>query len=286
MSNQAECPIVTMALNLGVSRGGFYAWQSREPSAHNVADRDLTELILRIHAASKDIYGAPRVQAEPADSSVRVGHRRVERLTKAASLTSVRCPGSTRTTIRYDRVRHSDDLVDRNVYLDRPNMLWAAGITYVPTSAGFTYLAVVLDAFSPRIVGWPMGRNLKTQLLLDAMNIAIGQRRPSEVIHHSDQSSQYMSVAIGLRYKEAGVRPSTGSVGNAYENSMCESFFATSDCEFTDRRKFRTKAEARMANFEFIEGWFNPGGRHSILGYLSTIDYERSALETLESSSQ
>jgi len=140
-----------------------------------------------------------------------------------------------------------------------------------------------------------MGTNLKTQLVLDAMNMAIGQRKPSDVIHHSDQGSQYTSVAFGLRCKEAGVRPSMGSVGDAYDNALaiglepmapsmarCESFFATLECELLDRRKFRTKAEARMAVFEFIEGWYNPGRRHSALGYLSPIDYERSALETLE----
>ena len=155
----------------------------------------------------------------------------------------------------------------------------------MPTWAGFLYLAVVLDAFSRRIVGWAMGTNLKTQLVLDAMNMAIGQRKPSDVIHHSDQGSQYTSVAFGLRCKEAGVRPSMGSIGDAYDNAMCETFFATLECELLDRRKFRTKAEARMAIFEFIEGWYNPGRRHSALGYLSPIDYERSSLETLEISS-
>jgi putative transposase len=161
----------------------------------------------------------------------------------------------------------------------------ASDMTYVPTWAGFLYLAVVLDAFSRRIVGWAMGTNLRTQLVLDALNMAVGQRRPSGVIHHSDQGSQYTSIAFGLRCKEAGVRPSMGSVGDAYDNAMCESFFATLECELLDRRKFQTKAEARMAIFEFIEGWYNPGRRHSALGYLSPIDYERRALAGLEASS-
>lgn len=156
----------------------------------------------------------------------------------------------------------------------------------MPTWAGLLYLAVVLDAFSRRIVGWATGTNLKTQLVLDAMNMAVGQRKPSGVIHHSDQGSQYMTVAFGLRWKEADVRPSMGSVGDAYENAMCESFFATLECELLDRRKFRTKAETRMAIYVFIEGWYNPGRRHSALGYLSPIDYERNALEALEFSSR
>lgn len=117
---------------------------------------------------------------------------------------------------------------------------------------------------------------------IDAVNMAIGQRRPADVIHHSDQGSQYTSIAFGLRCKEASIRPSMGSVGDAYDNAMCESFFATLECELLDRRKFSTKAEARMAVFEFIEGWYNPGRRHSALGYLSPIQYERNALAALQ----
>jgi len=281
----AGFPIETVARSMDVSRSGFYAWQSREPSARDVADRELTDLIRQIHGASRDSYGAPRIHAELADSGVHVGRKRVERLMKAAGLAGVSRRRSMRTTVRDDRVRPSADLVDRNFYADSPNMLWVADITYVPTWAGFLYLGVVLDAFSRRIVGWAMGTNLKTQLVLDAMNMAVGQRKPSGVIHNSDQGSQYTSVAFGLRCKEAGVRPSMGSVGDAYESAMCESFFATLECERLDRRKLRTKAEARMAIFEFIEGWYNPGRRHSALGYLSPIAYERSALKTLEFSS-
>lgn len=158
-----------------------------------------------------------------------------------------------------------------------------ADITYVPTWAGFICLSVVPDAWSRRIVGWSMGYDLKAQLVIDAMNMAIGQRRPANVIHHSDQGSQYTSVAFGLRCKEAGVRPSMGSVGDACDNAMCESFFATLECELLDRRKFRTKAEARMAIFEFIEGWYNPSRRHSALGYKSPITFERSAKTQLKS---
>ena len=154
-------------------------------------------------------------------------------------------------------------------------MLWVADITYIPTWAGFLYLAVVLDAFSRRIVGWSMATTLHTQVVLDALDMALGQRRPSGVIHHSDQGSQYTSIAFGKRCREAGVRPSMGSVGDAYDNAMAESFFATLECELLDRRTFKTQAEARIAVFEFIEGFYNPRRRHSSLGYLSPIDYER-----------
>ena len=182
-------------------------------------------------------------------------------------------------------MRPACDLVDRNFYADEPNQLWVADITYVPTWAGFLYLAVVLDAFSRRIVGWAMGHNLKAQLVLDAMNMALSQRHPNNVIHHSDQGSQYTSVAFGLRCKEAGIRPSMGSVGDAYDNAMCESFFAALECELLDRRKFQTKAEARTAIFQFIEAWYSPGRRHSAIGYKSPINFERNAHEQLESAS-
>ena len=151
-----------------------------------------------------------------------------------------------------------------------------ADITYIPTWAGFLYLAVVLDAFSRRIVGWAMATHLRTELVLEALNMALAQRRPAGVIHHSDQGTQYTSIAFGMRCREAGVRPSMGSVGDCFDNAMCESFFATLECELLDRRHFRTQVEARMAVFEFIEGWYNPHRRHSALDYLSPINYERS----------
>jgi hypothetical protein len=154
-------------------------------------------------------------------------------------------------------------------------MLWVADITYIPTWAGFLYLAVALDAFSRRIVGWAMATTLHTQLVLDALNMALATRRPKDVVHHSDHGSQYTSIAFGKRCREAGVRPSMGSVGDAYDNAMAESFFATLECELLDRRRFKTQAEARMAVFEFIEGFYNPRRRHSSLGYLSPVDYER-----------
>jgi putative transposase len=142
--------------------------------------------------------------------------------------------------------------------------------------AGFLYLAVVLDTFNRRIVGWAMETHLRTELVLQALNLALWQRRPAAVIHHSDQGSQYTSLAFGQRCREAGVRPSMGSVGDCFDNAMCESFFATLECELLDRRRFKTQIEGRMAVFEFIEGWYNPHRRHSALDYLSPIDYERS----------
>jgi putative transposase len=177
--------------------------------------------------------------------------------------------------VRADQIIGEGDLVDRHFSVDRPDQLWVADITYIPTWAGFLFLAVVLDACSWRIVGWAMATHLRTELVLDALNMALGQRRPEAVIHHSDQGCQYTSIAFGMRCKQAGVRPSMGSVGDCYDNAMCESFFATLECELLDRTRFRNQVEARMAIFEFLEGWYNSHRRHSSLKYLSPMEFER-----------
>jgi putative transposase len=179
------------------------------------------------------------------------------------------------TTVRDQNAGPAPDLIERNFVALAPNSLWVADITYIPTWAGFLYLAVVLDTFSRRIVGWAMATHLRTELVLEALNMTIGQRRPTAVIHHSDHGSQYTSIAFGQRCRDAGVRPSMGSVGDCFDNAMCESFFATLECELLDRCRFKTQLEARMAIFQFIEGWYNPHRRHSAIDYLSPIDYER-----------
>ena len=148
----------------------------------------------------------------------------------------------------------------------------------MPTWTGFVYLAIVLDVFSRKVVGWAMAHHLRTELVLGALNMAIGQRRPEAVVHHSDQGAQYTSLAFGNRCREMGVMTSTGSVGDCFDNAMAESFFATLECELIDRRAFRTQAQARMAIFEFLEGGYNTRRRHSALGYLSPNDFERAAL--------
>lgn len=274
-ANQAKHGIATLSRVLGVSTSGFYAWRARPPSARARRDAELTEQIRTIHERSRGTYGVPRTHAELAAQDVRIGRKRIARLMHAAGIY-----GASRrkwvTTTRRDRAaRPAPDLVERNFAASGPNQLWVADITYVPTWAGFLYLAVVLDVFSRRIVGWAMASHLRTELVLEALNMAVGQRKPAAVIHHSDQGTQYTSIAFGLRCREAGVRPSMGSVGDCFDNAMCESFFATLECELLDRRRFKTQVEARMAIFDFIEGWYNPHRRHSGLDYLSPLEYER-----------
>ena len=225
-SHQAHYPIAVMCRVLGVSPSGYYAWVKRPASARAVRDAALSAQISAAHVASKGTYGAPRVWFDLAEAGVRVSRKRVARLMRKAGLAGVSRRKSAITTVR-DGARQAPDLVERNFDVDQPDRLWVADITYIPTWAGFLYLAVVLDAFSRRIIGWSMGLSLHTQLVLDALNMALFQRRPHGVIHHSDQGSQYTSIEFGKRCREAGVRPSMGSVGDAYDNAMAESFFAT-----------------------------------------------------------
>jgi putative transposase len=274
-SNQAVFAVAAQCRVLGVSSSGYHAWRTRPPSDRSRADVALTERIRSIHERSWGTYGTPRVHAELSEQGERVSRKRVARLMKEAGLQGVSRRRGVRTTVRGPESRPAPDLVERNFSAPGPDRLWVADITYIATWAGFLYLSVVLDAWSRKVVGWAMATHLRTQLVLDALDMALWQRRPREVIHHSDQGTQYTSIAFGSRCREAGVRPSMGSVGDAYDNALCESFFATLECELLDRRRFRTQAEARMAVFEFLEGFYNPQRRHSALGYLSPINYER-----------
>jgi putative transposase len=277
-ANQALFPIAAMARVLGVSTAGYYAWRSRPPCLRSTADDALLKRVRTIHAVSRGTYGAPRVHAELRAEGRAVGKKRIARLMRTAGIVGVSRRHGIATTRRDHNARPAPDLVDRNFTAARPNQLWVADITYIPTAAGFLYLAVVLDAFSRRIVGWSMEAHLRTELVLAALEMAIGQRKPRNVIHHSDQGSQYTALAFGGRCREAGVRPSMGSVGDAYDNAMCESFFATLECELLARRRFASQAEARMAVFSYIEGWYNPARRHSGIGYLSPIAFEANML--------
>lgn len=274
-ANQATFPIATMARVLGVSEAGYHAWRYRPPSAQAVADAMLLKRVRTVHASSRETYGAPRVHAQLRADGARHGRKRIARLMRQAGLLGASRRRTGVTTTRRDKdARPAPDLVDRNFVASKPNQLWVADITFVPTASGFLYLAVVLDAWSRKIVGWSMANHLRAELVVAALEMAIGQRRPGDVIHHSDQGSQYTSLAFGKRCQEAGVRPSMGSVGDAYDNAMCESFFATLECELMERRRFGSQAEARMACFSFIEGWYNPVRLHSALGYRSPMAYE------------
>jgi len=273
-ANQATLPIATMARLLQISASGYYAWIARSPSKRACSDADLIGRIRAIHASSRDTYGMPRIHAELLEQGIHVGGKRVARLMRIAGLHGVSRRRWINTTRRQSGARPAPDLVQRHFVADAPNRLWVADATYVPTAEGFLYLAVVLDVFSRRIVGWAMSNHLYTELMLRALDMALAQRRPDGVIHHSDQGCQYTSIAFGRRCREAGVRPSMGTVGDCFDNAMCESFFATLECELLARSRFQTHEQARRELFAFIEGWYNLSRRHSAISYYSPIRYE------------
>jgi putative transposase len=266
--------IRAMCRVLEVSASGYYAWRRRMISVRARENEKLQQRIRTIHDRSRQTYGAPRIHAELKDEGTRVGQKRVARLMKESGLAGVSRRKSTVTTRRNGSARPAPDLVDRQFSADKPNQLWVADITYVPTWMGFLYLAVVLDVWSRKIVGWAMAAHLRTSLVTAALDMAITQRSPTNVIHHSDQGCQYTSIEFGKRCRQAGIRPSMGSVGDCYDNAMCESFFATLECELIDRSTFKNHDEARHALFDFIEGFYNTHRRHSALSYDSPVQFE------------
>ena len=227
-ANQAELPVRALCETLKVSTSGYYDWQDRPLSKRRQANAVLSESIRRAHRVSDETYGMPRIRAELADMGIVASRKRIARLMRAMRIQGVsRRRAWCVTTQRNQRQRPAPDLVTRVFIAKEINELWVADMTYLPTWEGFLYLAVVTDACSRKVVGWAFGVQMTADLVISALNMALHTRRPESVIHHSDQGSQYTSIAFGNRCREMGVRPSMGSVGDAYDNAMAESFFAT-----------------------------------------------------------
>lgn len=276
---KARYSVKTMCRVLVVSRAGFYAWLEREPSARARQDEELTRRIREIHKENRGVYGSPRIHAElRLADGVRVGRKRVERLMRQANISALTLRKKGRTTIRVPGVRVCEDLVDRDFLASAPNRLWVADITYLRTWEGWLYLAAVQDAYSRRIVGWSMADHMRTELVTDALQMALERRSPEPgLIHHSDQGGQYVSLALGQKTRAARIAQSMGSRGDCFDNAVAESFFATLKKELIHRRAWPTKAELRGEVFEYIEVFYNRQRRHSTLGYVSPAEYEQAA---------
>jgi putative transposase len=276
-AEKASHAVTTMCRVLSVSTSGYYQWVVRQPSRRSRMDVVLTDRIECIHKASRGTYGAPRVHVElKEDHGVRCGRKRVARLMRAAGIQGCHRRGRHWPTRRDEKARPAPDLIERNFNASAPDRLWIADLTYVPTATGFLHLAVVLDAFSRAVVGWSMRADVATDLVLEALDMAISRRAPARgLIHHSDQGCQYTSLAFGRHCEQAGIIPSMGSVGDCYDNALAESFFATLECELIDRSAFRNHSEARLAVFDYVETFYNPRRRHSSIDYLSPVAYER-----------
>jgi putative transposase len=273
---KAHFPVATMCRVLAVSASGYWAWRRRGESSRAVRDRELSERITTFHSQSHGIYGAPRIQADLRDDGQAVGRKRVARLMRQLGLRGVSRRRVFSTTRRDPDAALADDLVRRDFHADAPDRLWVADITELPTDEGPLYLASVLDMFSRACAGWSMAPHLRTELALGALEMALERRQPpAGLIHHSDHGSQYTSQAFGDRCSRAGIRLSMGTVGDSYDNAVAESFFASLETELIDRRHWRTRDEARRDVFAYLETFYNPHRRHSALGYLSPLEYER-----------
>jgi putative transposase len=279
-SERASFSVPLMCRMLGVSRSGYYDWKERPPSKRQRADAHLTERIHEIHERSRRTYGYPRVHAELRAMGIRCGRKRVARLMREAGLKGCLRGRRRRTTRRNGSAVPAPDLVRRDFAASLPDELWVADITYVRTDEGFSYLAFVLDAYSRRLVGWAMATHLRTELVVDALQMAIWRRNPAPgLIHHSDQGVQYTSLSFGRRLEEAGIVPSMGRVGSAYDNSLAESFVATLKTELLYRDRWPTRQATRTAIFEYLEGFYNRKRLHSALGYRSPADYEQDRMQ-------
>jgi len=262
---------------LGVSPSGYYAWCRRQPSDHQVADAWLAERLELLWKRSRKTAGAPRLQVRlRREYGVSVGRKRVARLMRRRGLAGCHRRRRVATTRRDQRQRPAPDLVARDFNPGEPNRLWTADITYVPTGQGWLYLAVVLDAFSRRVVGWSMSNRLIAKVVLDALNMAIWRRRPGRgLVHHSDQGSQYTSFAFGARMREAGIDASMGSVGDCFDNAVTEAFFATLETELIDRTSWPSRNAARVDLVDYIEGFYNADRLHSAADYYPPNEYEQ-----------
>jgi putative transposase len=277
-------PVVACCRVMKVSTSGFYEWRQRQanPCRRHLEDRALTDTITEIWTQSRGTYGSPRVWAElKLGKDISISRKRVERLMREAGIEGIyrrrRRHGTTR---RNPHAVPTDDLVNRRFHPSGPDRLWVADITEHPTREGKVYLAVVLDAWSRRVIGWSIADHLRTELVVDALDMACWRRKPDPntgLIHHADHGTQYTSWAFGQRLRQAGLLGSMGSVGDALDNAMAESFFATLQLELFDRRTWTTRRELAQATFEYIEAFYNPERRHTSINNLSPTVYEATA---------
>ena len=268
---------------LKVSRSGYYAWRVRPESDRDKTDRVLTGALRRLHAKSKGVYGSPKLVAELKDEGYCYGRRKVARLMRLAGLRG--CPKRRfRVTTKRDPSHPAAaNLLKQDFTAQAPNQRWASDITFISTHQGWLYLAVVMDLYSRRIVGWSMSRWINRHLVIDALSMAIGARQPDHLlIHHSDQGSQYTSDDFRDELGKYGIQCSMSARGNCYDNAVVESFFGLLKRERVNRRRYRTRDEARADIFEYIESFYNRKRRHSYLGYISPLAFEQQSVGLYE----
>ncbi len=274
-------PVQFMCRLLGVSRSGYHGWRGRPPSKRTRENATLAKKIREIHRRSRQTYGSPRVHAELRALGTRCGRKRVERLMREAGLQGCMRGGRRRgSTRRARKAVPAEDLVKRDFAATRADKVWVADITYVTTREGFLYVAFILDVYSRRVVGWAMENHLRTELVVDALRMAVWRRKPAPgLVHHSDQGVQYTALSFGERLREVGITPSMGRTGSALDNAMAESFVSTLKAELVSRFQFPSRHTAKTAIFEYLETFYNTRRLHSALGYRSPADFEEDRME-------
>lgn len=277
VAERAQHKVSRLCAVVGVTRQGFYAWLGRDPSARDVRDQQLKELIADAYEKSWRTYGVPRMHAELRDQGIQVAKKRVARLMRELGIEGVsRRRSRKRTTIQAEAAKAAPDLLERRFAADRPDQVWVADITYIPTHEGWLFLAAVVDLCSRKVVGWSMRADLQADLVVDAVSMAIARRKPAAgVVHHSDRGSQYASLAFGTTLRDSGLVASMGSRGDAYDNALAESFMSTIKTELVKQRTWKTRDQARLAVFRYIECFYNPLRRHSSIQMRSPDEHEK-----------
>jgi putative transposase len=268
-----QYPVRLMCRALRVSSSGYYAWRVRPESARTRYDRELTSVIRRLNAESDGTYGSPRMHLELVTEDHRCGRAKVARLMRVAGLKG--CPKRRFRVTRKRGLVPATNLLDQDFSAEQANDRWASDTTFIWTGQGWLYLAVVMDLYSRRIIGWSMSRRNNRHLVLNALHMALGQREPEgNLIHHSDRGAQYLSDDFQLLLKRNGITCSLSGRGSCYDNAVVESFFATLKRERVKRRKYRTRDEARADVFDYIERFYNRERRHGYVGNISPVQFE------------
>lgn len=279
-AERTSFPVQLMCRMLGVSRSGYYDWKMRLPSSRSRENATLTSKIHEIYRRSRETYGSPRIHAELRALGTRCGRKRVERLMREAGLQGCMRGPKKRTTRRSGRAVPANDLLQRSFAATEVDKIWVADITYLTTREGFLYLAFILDVYSRRIVGWAMESHLRTELVVDALQMAVWRRKPAPgLVHHSDQGVQYTALSFAERLREVGITPSMGRTGSALDNAMAESFVSTLKAELMSNLEFPSRRAAKTAIFEYLETFYNTRRLHSSLGYRSPADFEEDRIE-------
>ncbi len=272
-------PVAVLCRAVQVSTSGYYAWKGRGPSNAQEQNEMLLNHIRQFFARSRQTYGSPRIWKDLQEAKICCGKHRVARLMRQLGLRAVVAPRFRVTTDSKHCLPVTDNLLDRDFGAQEANVKWASDITYLWTGEGWLYLAVVLDLFSRRVVGWSMQTSLNRSLVLNALEAALCQRHPQAgLLHHSDRGSQYASTDFQARLEAKGILCSMSRRGNCWDNAPVESFFGTLKQELINRCRFVTRQQARQQVFEYIEAWYNRQRRHSSLGYISPAEFERRAL--------